>query len=391
MSLLAAGGLEVIVRADTAWIPVETTVLREGFVASWKAASALVRAHRGADFEFLPVRSLRERWRPLPVRTSTIAAAAPTAAVLDARVEASLAGIEKLAYAPRLAELEAAAKGLSGRKELQVRMRQGILHALFGKLADAEKVFRAAQAKDPAMASPWVNLANLQMAGGDIDGAIATLRDGMKKVEDASRLTLALARCYSAKGDRKNAELYLAETRKTSPQLAVRGSGGGFVGSWRAGGWIGAAPLVDGRLARVAGTGGVGAAASAPRVSRYFFAFFAGFFAVFLATFFLAVFFATFFAGFFATFFFFAAALAMLPSSECVRTRGQSAELHPSITHQRPVAYRGVRIFSPPASHGLPTCDPAHQPAVRQAARSAGQVRDTPRPAVDRAARPAQC
>lgn len=71
------------------------------------------------------------------------------------------------------------------------------------------------------------------------------------------------------------------------------------------------------------GDWGVGAAASAPRDSRYFFAFFAGF----LATFFLAVFFATFFAGFFATFFF-AAALAMFPSSdECVRTLGRSAEL----------------------------------------------------------------
>jgi tetratricopeptide (TPR) repeat protein len=220
MSLFAAGGLEAIARDGTAWIPVETTVLKEGFAVAWKTASALVRAHRGGDFEFLPVRSLRERWLPLPLRTSMIVAAAPPAGIVESRVEASLVGVEKLAYAVRLAELETAAKGLSGRQELRVRMRQGILHAMYGKVADAEKVFRAAQAKDPAMVSPWVNLASLQMAGGDLEAAIATLRAGLPKVEDASQLTFALVRCYTAKGDAKNAALYLAETRRTSPQLA---------------------------------------------------------------------------------------------------------------------------------------------------------------------------
>jgi hypothetical protein len=244
MSLFSAGGLEVIVRDGAAWIPVETTVLKDGFAAAWKAASALVRVHRGADFEFLMVRSLRERWLPLPLRTSTIAAVAPAAAVVESRVEASLLGVEKLAYAVRLAELEAAAKGLSGRQELRVRMRQGILHAMFGKLAEAEKVFRAAQAKDPAMASPWVNLANLQMAGGNLDAAIATLRAGLPKVEDASQLTYALARCYLAKGDAKNAELYLAETRTSSPQLAAQLAGGAESGgaSGRGAGGAGSVP-----------------------------------------------------------------------------------------------------------------------------------------------------
>lgn len=49
--------------------------------------------------------------------------------------------------------------------------------------------------------------------------------------------------------------------------------------------------------------------------SRYFFAFLTVFF-------FLAVFFAAFFAGFLATFLF---ALAMLPSSVCVRVHGRPA------------------------------------------------------------------
>jgi tetratricopeptide (TPR) repeat protein len=225
-AMLAAPPLELLQIEGTLWVPVETTVLKDGFPAAWLAASILVKKYRGAGLEVLPVHLLRDRWPALPLQRSTIAIAEPAPSVVAARFDAAVAGLDKAVHAVRFAELEAAAKGLGGRQELRVRMRQGILHAMFGKLADAEKVFRAAQAKDPAMASPWVNLANLQMAGGDLDAAIATLRAGLPKVEDASLLTYALARCYVAKGDTKNAELYLAETRKTSPQLAAQLGGG---------------------------------------------------------------------------------------------------------------------------------------------------------------------
>ena len=220
-AMLAAPPLELLQIEGTLWIPVETTVLKEGFLSAWSAASVLVKKHREAGLDVLPVHLLRDRWPALPLQRSTIAIAEPALSAVSARYDSAVGGLDNAVHAVRFAELETAAKGLSGRQELRVRMRQGILHALFGKLAEAEKVFRAAQAKDPAMVSPWVNLAGLQMGAGDIDAAIATLRAGLPKVEDASQLTYALARCYTAKGDAKNAAFYLAETRKTSPKLAA--------------------------------------------------------------------------------------------------------------------------------------------------------------------------
>lgn len=223
-SQLAAGGLEVIVRDGTGWIPVETTVLKEGFAAAWKAASALVKAHRDAGLEFLTVRSLREQWSPLPLPASTVAVAGPAAAVVTARFDAALASIEKLAYASRLAELERQAGTLSGRQLLRIRMLQGILHALFGHTADAEKAFRTAQRQDPAMVSPYVNIANLQLLDGNPDAAIATLREALGKVSDPSRIYLSLLQCCAAKGDAKGAAEYLAELKKAAPDLAARGA-----------------------------------------------------------------------------------------------------------------------------------------------------------------------
>lgn len=224
-SQFAAGGLEVIVRNGTGWIPVETTVLKDGFAAAWKAASALVKAHRNAGLEFLTVRSLREQWAPLPLPASTVAVAGPAAAVVTTRFDAALAGIEKIAYASRLAELERQADGLTGRQLLRIRMLQGILHALFGRTADAEKAFRTAQQQDPAMVSPYVNIANLQLLDGNPDAAIATLREALGKVPDSSRIHLSLLQCYAAKGDAKAAAEYLAELKKSAPALAARAEG----------------------------------------------------------------------------------------------------------------------------------------------------------------------
>jgi Flp pilus assembly protein TadD len=72
------------------------------------------------------------------------------------------------------------------------------------------------------MVSPYVNLANLRIQRGDLEGAIAILLDGKGKVPDASQLTYALARCSAARGDSENAARYIAETRKTAPELAAQ-------------------------------------------------------------------------------------------------------------------------------------------------------------------------
>jgi tetratricopeptide (TPR) repeat protein len=170
----------------------------------------------------LPIHLLRDRWPALPLPKSSFAVAPPAMAAVSIRYDAAVAALDTAVYAARLAELEDAAKGLSAEKELRVRMRQGILHALYGRWAEAEKVFRAAQKKDPAMVSPYVNIANLKIIAGDLDGAIATLREGIKKVSDPTLINLALARCYADKGDAKTAAVYLAELKKTSADLAQR-------------------------------------------------------------------------------------------------------------------------------------------------------------------------
>lgn len=55
---------EAIKNGDSVWIPVETTVLKDGFPTAWSKASELVRSYPG-QIEFLPVAQLRDIYPPL--------------------------------------------------------------------------------------------------------------------------------------------------------------------------------------------------------------------------------------------------------------------------------------------------------------------------------------
>jgi tetratricopeptide (TPR) repeat protein len=222
-ALLATRDLEIVSAGGTAWIPIETTVLKDGFMAAWKAASSLVRKHRPTGgLGTYAFRDIGSAFPSMPLKPSSITVAEPAPAAVSERFDASVARLDTEVYLARLAELESQAKGLTGRQQLRVRMLQGILHALFGRNAEAEKAFRAAKAMDPAMISPYVNIANLRLLDGDLDGAIAELRSGLAKAPDSPVLNLALARCYADKGDAKNAATHLAVVKKVSPDLAAR-------------------------------------------------------------------------------------------------------------------------------------------------------------------------
>jgi predicted Zn-dependent protease len=101
-------------------------------------------------------------------------------------------------------------------------VQEGILHAMFGRLQEAEAAFRKAIAEDPTLVSPYVNLANVKLMGNDDAEALQVVRQGLARNADSALLNLLAARIYSARGDAANSAVYLARAQKTDPGLAVR-------------------------------------------------------------------------------------------------------------------------------------------------------------------------
>ena len=216
--------LLVIGRVGSAWIPVETTTpLQHGFLSAWAAGSQLVRAYQAnGPFEFIPLAEARALYPALPLPPSTIAVAEPARSAVDGLYEASLAGFTASLYTAKLAGLETRLQGLSGTQAARLRVQQGILQAMFGRLAEAGRAFETARKEDPGLVAPYVNLANVLLVEKKAEAALAVIRDGLARSSGSPLLNLAAARCWAAKGDRRRAAEHLAKVRASDPALADR-------------------------------------------------------------------------------------------------------------------------------------------------------------------------
>jgi hypothetical protein len=220
---LRGNGLEVITRNGKSWIPVETTILSQGFMAAWTSASGLVQKYSSAGpFEFIPVAEMRDAYPALPLPPGSLTVAEPAASRVDAAFSATLSGVTDMLYTARLSGMETALTSLSGRQAVKMRVQEGILHAFFGRLPEAETAFRKAIGDDPTLVSPYVNLANVRLLSGDEDGALVAVKQGLARNADSALLNLLAARIYSDKGDPSNTSVFFAKVQKSAPDLAAR-------------------------------------------------------------------------------------------------------------------------------------------------------------------------
>jgi tetratricopeptide (TPR) repeat protein len=221
-SLFSTQSLEVIVHGSV-WIPVETTVLKKGFMAVWGAASELVRRYRASGpFEFLPLADMRASWPALPLPPSSLTIVDPSTQSVSRVYSASLAEFTTTLYTSRISQLTAQLAGLSGRDASLLGIRVGILHGMFGNMKDAEATFRTVIARDSTLVSPYINVANIRILSGDSDGALAMVNKGLAVNKASPLLNLLAARIYAARGDNLQAASYLDRVKRSAPELAAR-------------------------------------------------------------------------------------------------------------------------------------------------------------------------
>ncbi|HYW81854.1 MAG TPA: hypothetical protein VFB30_01270, partial [Spirochaetia bacterium] len=220
---LSDTGHVAIPRGGSAWIPVETTLLSKGFMAAWASATELVKKYSQAGpFEFIPLAGMRDSFPALPLPPSPITIAEPAKASVDKAYAASMNGFTDSLYTAQVRELDAHLAALSGRQATLVRVREGVLHALFGRMGDAESSFKKAIAEDPALTSPYVNLANVRLLAEDSTGALQIVMQGLGRNRESALLNLMAARIYAARGDTSNTSVYYARLKAASPDLAAR-------------------------------------------------------------------------------------------------------------------------------------------------------------------------
>ena len=229
---------ETVIHDRTVWIPVEATILKEGFFTAWEEASKLVARYSAlGELEFLPVREAWGTYPALPLPESAFTIAEPAPERVGRALDATFGAVKDSLYKKVVAALTANLERAGGRSRARLMNKLGILHARFGEDDEAEEVFREALDTAPSSVSAYVNLANLKLLQNKPKEALSLLEQGKRLRPESVVINLLLAKTYHQTGNSTKAKDHYRLVEKQSPEAAksiayIQGEGGG--GSARA-------------------------------------------------------------------------------------------------------------------------------------------------------------
>jgi tetratricopeptide (TPR) repeat protein len=207
----------------TLWIPIETTILNEGFFKAWEIASKEIRTYEGkSKIEFLPLNDLRTTYPPLPLGESIYQVLEPAGEAVELFDQISAAEIRTDLYSNLANSLQKDVETASIRRKSAIQNRLGILHVRFENYSVAEKVFKGINNEQPEYISAYVNLANLYRIQDKNGPAIGLLESALKKAPDSTAVNLVLAQCYYEESEFIKAGKLFAKINSKAPELALK-------------------------------------------------------------------------------------------------------------------------------------------------------------------------
>ena len=207
----------------TLWIPIETTILNEGFFKAWEIASKEVKMHESkGKIEFIPLNDQRKTYPPLPLGESIYQVLEPgndIIALFDIR---SSENIRRDLYSNIVVNLQKDSEIANNRRKSAIQNRLGILHVRFENYHEAEKIFKGINKEQPEYISAYVNLANLYRIQGKNNYAINLLESALKESPDSMAVNLVLSQCYFEKSEFLKAGNLFVKVKYLAPELASK-------------------------------------------------------------------------------------------------------------------------------------------------------------------------
>lgn len=200
------------------WIPVEITMVKDGFLAAWKEGAKEWRANRDSGRFY----STEDAWKAYesvdsPPGAGQLTSFGEEAAMASYRKELDRYISQELG--PREKALFAEAKVAQGSPASSNKL--GVLYARFGLFEKAKDFFEKALERGE-YAPAFVNLGNLSFMGKDREGAAGYYeRAWALKPGDAS-IALCLARLAYDGEDYEAARSYYMKVSALDPELALR-------------------------------------------------------------------------------------------------------------------------------------------------------------------------
>jgi hypothetical protein len=219
---------DLILRDGETWVPVEITLVRDGFLKAWQIGAKEWREASGASAGgFYPIREAWKTYEPVGFSEIKEAIILPDSGEILRDYQQELERFIATEVEPRASRLKIELKASPNNARLLNSL--GVLYARFGLLDEAAVPFQQIL-KGGEVASALINLGNIRYLKGDNPAALTYYNRALRKSPDSSAALLGVARASYELGQYDSVEGALAQLKKLDPQAASRfsylGSGG---------------------------------------------------------------------------------------------------------------------------------------------------------------------
>lgn len=209
---------DYIVHQGNVWLPVETTIADDGFVAAWKTgANQWNMASANDEAALIPI---ADAWTAYPPASPQPAEEerALDAGRLRTQLERELLRFVQLEFAPKIEALEA--RIAADRGTVRSYTNLGVLYAQAGLLEPAEAYFAQAIEVD-RHPNALMNLGNIRRLQGRLEEALALYREAELARPSSTELWLSISLTLRELGRDEESERYYARYAERRPANAT--------------------------------------------------------------------------------------------------------------------------------------------------------------------------
>ncbi|MBI9099910.1 MAG: hypothetical protein JEY91_15625, partial [Spirochaetaceae bacterium] len=161
---------EFIFMHDNTWIPIEITLISDGFLEAWKYGAREWREYESLDKAVLfPIHEAWQEYKAATVPGGALPLLFPSQERMVSNYNESLDIFIERELAPRVIEFT---QKLQKNDSARLRNSFGVLYAKYGMYNEAEEQFNISIRKRPDFAAPMINLGNILFLRDKLDNAL---------------------------------------------------------------------------------------------------------------------------------------------------------------------------------------------------------------------------
>ncbi|OHD24839.1 MAG: hypothetical protein A2Y38_18815 [Spirochaetes bacterium GWB1_59_5] len=213
------GANDFIYMNDDTWVPVEVTLVQEGFIKAYRTATKQWKEAVNKKVEgFFPIHEAWKVYQPVGFTGGTLSLLFPSA---DSVIQSYKANLDAFVTQEIQAQVEKYQSRLSREGEkASTRNSFGILYAKYGLFEHAETQFKAALKVDKKAFNAMVNLANIYFLQDRTVEAIDWYRSAAVISPDDELVIAGLARTLFEREEYDESQKYYARLIQLNPEIA---------------------------------------------------------------------------------------------------------------------------------------------------------------------------